>query len=98
MWARPTGVTVTFTDDDGYSHTLTSLPSGAVAAAQDNVVWSADMAVAEYTEDSIGGAAASQFSNIGGSGNLQIRHLWSHRPRTRTSGWRSPPPSRTRSP
>ena len=73
-------VKVTFTDDDGYSHTLTSLPSGAVAAAQDNVVWSADMAVAEYTEDSIGGANASQFSNIGGSGSLQIRHLWSHRP------------------
>ena len=73
-------VTVTFTDDDGYSHALTSLPSGAVAAAPNSIVWSADMTVVEYTEDSIGGATASQFSNIGGSGNLEIRHLWSHRP------------------
>ena len=41
-------------------------------------VWSADMTVVEYTSVSIGAASADLFSNISGSGNLQIKSLWSH--------------------
>ena len=43
-------------------------------------VWSADMTVVEYTSVSIGATSADLFSNVGGSGNLQIRSLWSHIP------------------
>ena len=43
-------------------------------------LWSADMTVVEYTSVSIGAASADLFSNVGGSGNLQIRSLWSHMP------------------
>ena len=43
-------------------------------------LWSADMTVVEYTSVSIGAASADLFSNVGGSGNLQIRSLWSHVP------------------
>ena len=43
-------------------------------------VWSADMTVVEYTSVSIGAASADLFSNTGGSGNLQIKSLWSHIP------------------
>ena len=47
---------------------------------QNAVVWSADMLVVEYTENSIGAASADLFSNIGGTGDLEIRSLWSHVP------------------
>ena len=47
---------------------------------QNAVVWSADMLVVEYTEHSIGAASADLFSNIGGTGDLEIRSLWSHVP------------------
>ena len=43
-------------------------------------VWSADMTVVEYTTVSIGAASADLFSNVGGSGDLQIKSLWSHTP------------------
>ena len=43
-------------------------------------VWSADMTVVEYTTVSIGAASADLFSNVGGSGNLQMKSLWSHIP------------------
>ena len=43
-------------------------------------VWSADMTVVEYSSVSIGAASADLFSNVGGSGNLQIKSLWSHIP------------------
>ena len=43
-------------------------------------VWSADMKVVEYSSVSIGAASADLFSNVGGSGNLQIKWLWSHIP------------------
>ncbi|WP_419552393.1 hypothetical protein [Candidatus Poriferisodalis sp.] len=54
----------------------------ASADAQESVVplWSADMSVTEYTSVSIGAASADLFSNVGGSGSLQIRSLWSHLP------------------
>ena len=38
------------------------------------------MTVVEYTSVSIGAASADLFSNVGGSGNLQIKSLWSHIP------------------
>ena len=43
-------------------------------------VWSADMTVVEYSSVSIGAASADLFSNVGGSGDLQIKSLWSHIP------------------
>ena len=43
-------------------------------------LWSADMTVVEYTTVSIGAASADLFSNVGGSGDLQIKSLWSHKP------------------
>ena len=43
-------------------------------------VWSADMTVVEYTSVSIGAASTDLFSNVGGSGNLQMKSLWSHIP------------------
>ena len=43
-------------------------------------VWSADMKVVEYSSVSMGAASADLFSNVGGSGNLQIKSLWSHIP------------------
>ena len=47
---------------------------------EDAVVWSADMLVVKYTESSIGAGSADLFSNIGGTGDLEIRSLWSHVP------------------
>ena len=38
------------------------------------------MTVVEYSSVSIGAASADLFSNIGGSGNLQIKSLWSYIP------------------
>ena len=38
------------------------------------------MFVVEYTSISIGAASADLFSNIGGSGDLKIKSLWSHVP------------------
>ena len=43
-------------------------------------VWSADMTVVEYNSVSIGAASVDLFSNVGGSGNLQIKSLWSYIP------------------
>ena len=47
---------------------------------ENNVVWSADMLVVKYTDISIGAASADLFSNVGGTGGLQIKSLWSHIP------------------
>ena len=46
----------------------------------EHAVWSADMLVVEYTEISIGAASPDLFSNIGGTGDLQIKSLWSYVP------------------
>ena len=73
-------VSVSFTDDDDYQHTLTSEPTTPITRNTDAIVWSADMLVVEYTAVSIGAASADLFSNIGGAGNLQIKSLWSHVP------------------
>ena len=55
-----------------------STPADAGEAAEP--VWSADMTVVEYSSVSIGAASADLFSSAGGSGNLQIKSLWSHIP------------------
>ena len=47
---------------------------------ENTVVWSADMLVVKYTDVSIGAASADLFSNVGGTGSLQIKSLWSHIP------------------
>ena len=77
---RTLKVRVSFTDDDDYQHTLTSEPTTPITKPEDTTVWSADMLVVEYTDVSIGAASADLFSNIGGTGNLQIKSLWSHVP------------------
>ena len=55
-------------------------PTAADAGEPAGPVWSADMTVVEYSSVSIGAASADLFSNIGGSGNLQIKSLWSYIP------------------
>ena len=57
---------------------LWSTPAYAEEPAEP--VWSADMTVVEYSSVSMGAASADLFSNVGGSGNLQIKSLWSHIP------------------
>ena len=57
---------------------LWSTPADGQEAAEP--VWSADMTVVEYSSVSMGAASADLFSNVGGSGNLQIKSLWSHIP------------------
>ena len=57
---------------------LLSTPADGQEAA--GPVWSADMTVVEYSSVSMGAASADLFSNVGGSGNLQIKSLWSHIP------------------
>ena len=57
---------------------LWSTPADGQEAA--GPVWSADMTVVEYSSVSMGAASADLFSNVGGSGNLQIKSLWSHIP------------------
>ena len=55
-------------------------PTAAAAGEPVEPVWSADMTVVEYTSVSIGASSADLFSNVGGSGGLRIRSLWSHVP------------------
>ena len=57
---------------------LWSTPADGQEAAEP--VWSADMTVVECSSVSMGAASADLFSNVGGSGNLQIKSLWSHIP------------------
>ena len=57
---------------------LWSTPAYAEEPAEP--VWSADMTVVEYSSVSMGAASADLFSNVGGSGDLQIKSLWSHIP------------------
>ena len=57
---------------------LWSTPASADGEEAGEPVWSADMTVVEYTSVSIGAASADLFSNVGGSGNLQIKSLWTY--------------------
>ena len=73
-------VRVSFTDDDGYAHTLTSEATIPLTQPTDPIVWSADMLVVEYSSISIGAASADLFTNIGGTRSLSIQSLWSYVP------------------
>ena len=48
--------------------------------ATEGPIWSADMLVVEYNEDSIGAGSADLFSNQAGSADLQAKRLWYYRP------------------
>ena len=73
-------VRVSFTDDADNQETLTSAATLPVAQRASATVWQADMLVVQYTENTIGAASADLFSNVGGSGGLEIRSLWSSVP------------------
>ena len=73
-------VRVSFTDDDGYAHTLTSEATTPLAQPTDPIVWSADMLIVEYSSISIGAASADLFTNIGGTRSLSIQSIWSYVP------------------
>ena len=53
-------------------------PAPADGEEAGDLVWSADMTALEYASVSTGAAGADLFSNMGGSGNLQVKSLWSH--------------------
>ena len=55
-------------------------PTAAYGQEAGEPVWSADMTVVEYTSVAIGGDGADLFANVGGSGNLRIKSLWSYLP------------------
>ena len=73
-------VRVSFTDDNGYAHTLTSEATTPLAQPTDPIVWSADMLIVEYSSISIGAASADLFTNIGGTRSLSIQSIWSYVP------------------
>ena len=75
-------VRVSFIDDANNEETMTSAPTAAVAPSGDTEapLWSADMTVVE-TSRTLGALRANLFSNVGGSGNLEIKRLWSFKPR-----------------
>ena len=74
----PRGITVALLAMMLVGMAFWSTPADAGEPAEP--VWSADMTVVEYSSVSIGAASADLFSNVGGSGNLQIKSLWSHIP------------------
>jgi len=70
-------VQVSFTDDDGYSESVTSAATAAVTANAVETLWSAEMTVADYGNGSLGAYLDDTlFSNITGSIQLQIKWLW----------------------
>ena len=91
LWAADKGKTVTvqvnFTDDAGNQESLTSEATEPVAARSENwvvdeedILWSADMSVVDQENGTIGAVQADQFSNVGGSADLQAQWLWSYTP------------------
>ena len=74
----PRGITVALLAIVLVGMAFWSTPADAGEPAEP--VWSADMTVVEYSSVSMGAASADLFSNVGGSGNLQIKSLWSHIP------------------
>ena len=53
----------------------------AAAPATVTTVWSADMAVVDYGNGSIGGFSADDFSNTAGSAGLEAQWLWYYAPK-----------------
>ncbi|WP_419864234.1 cadherin-like beta sandwich domain-containing protein [Candidatus Poriferisodalis sp.] len=69
-------VQVSFTDDHGFSETLTSDATAAVAHAVETL-WSGEMTVADYGSSSLGAYNDDTlFSNVTSSIQLQVKWLW----------------------
>lgn len=70
-------VQVSFTDDHGYSETLASTATAAVSASLVETLWSGEMTVANYGNNSLGAYLDDTlFSNVTGSIQLHIKWLW----------------------
>ena len=70
-------VQVSFTDDHGFSETLTSAATAAVSANPLETLWSAEMTVADYGSSSLGAYNDDTlFSNVTSSIQLQVKWLW----------------------
>ena len=69
-------VQVSFTDDHGFSETLTSAATAAVTHAVETL-WSGEMTVADYGSSSLGAYNDDTlFSNVTSSIGLQVKWLW----------------------
>ena len=71
-------VRVIFADDSDNDETLTSNATAAVAAAEEDVIWSVQMTMKDYGNGSVGADSADLFSNEKGS--LRIKWLWNYEP------------------
>ena len=70
-------VQVSFTDDHGYSESVTSTATAAVTANPVETLWSAEMTVADYGSGSLGAYNDDTlFSNVTNSIQLQVKWLW----------------------
>ena len=70
-------VQVSFTDDHGYSETLTSTATDTVSANTIETLWSGTMTVANYGNGSLGAYLDdTRFSSVTTSIQLQIKWLW----------------------
>ena len=68
-------VQVSFTDDHGYSESVTSTATAAVTAVE--TLWSGEMTVTDYGNSSLGAYNDDTlFSNVTSSIQLQIKSLW----------------------
>ena len=70
-------VSVSFTDDHGYSETLTSAATAAVGENPVELLWSGEMTVADYGNASLGAYLDDTlFSNVTSTIQLEIKSLW----------------------
>ena len=70
-------VQVSFTDDHGYSESVTSAATAAVSASAVETLWSGEMTVANYGNSSLGAYLDDTlFANVTSSIQLQIKWLW----------------------
>ncbi|MDE0137640.1 MAG: hypothetical protein OXM57_14675 [bacterium] len=70
-------VQVSFTDDHGYSETLTSAATAAVGENPVETLWSGQMTVADYGNASLGAYLDDTlFSNVTSTIQLEIKSLW----------------------
>ncbi len=85
--AHEADATVTATLEAGQAYTLSQDASAASvtvldddaappAAPPGDIVWSADMEVAEYAAGNVGATSADLFSNVGGTAGLEVKWLW----------------------
>ena len=70
-------VSVSFTDDDGYSESLTSAATAAVGENPVEPLWSGEMTVVDYGNGSLGAYLDDTlFSNVTSTIQLEIKWLW----------------------